>query len=209
MDRLRDCGDCFICSASARFDAGMEARETNLPICRVAGDGEDERISLLFTTFAIVTVAGAVAAMSFRQLVHSVLALTVAFAGLAAIYLKLGAQFVGFAQILVYVGAVAILVVFAILLTRDKRETPQSIVLSSWKQSVVAVLAVFVVLAWAIYSSTTSQRAMRPQPEVSIRQIGDALMLRFALPLEIIGLLLTVALIGGVTIAMQEKKERR
>jgi NADH:ubiquinone oxidoreductase subunit 6 (subunit J) len=75
----------------------MEARETNLPICRVAGDGEDERTSLLFTTFAIVTVAGAVAAMSFRQLVHSVLALTVAFAGLAAIYLKLGAQFVGFA----------------------------------------------------------------------------------------------------------------
>jgi NADH-quinone oxidoreductase subunit J len=50
---------------------------------------------------------------------------------------------------------------------------------------------------------------MRPQPKVSIQQIGDALMLRFVLPLEIIGLLLTVALIGAVTIAMQEKKERR
>ena len=93
MAHLRCCGDCFVCSAGARFDTRMEARETDLPICRVAGDGEDERISLLFTTFAIVTVAGAVAAMSFRQLVHSVLALTVAFAGLAAIYLKLGAQF--------------------------------------------------------------------------------------------------------------------
>jgi NADH-quinone oxidoreductase subunit J len=186
----------------------MEARETNLPICRVAGDGEDERISLLFTTLAIVTVAGAVAAMSFRQLVHSVLALTVAFAGLAAIYLQLGAQFVGFAQVLVYVGAVAILVVFAILLTRDKTEISRSIALASWKQSMAVVLAVFCVLAWAIYSSAISQRGM-PQPEVSIQQIGDALMLRFALPLEIIGLLLTVALIGAVTIAMQEKKERR
>jgi NADH-quinone oxidoreductase subunit J len=147
--------------------------------------------------------------MSFRQLIHSVLALTVAFAGLAAIYLKLGAQFVGFAQILVYVGAVAILVVFAILLTRDKREIPQSIALGSWRQSGAVVLAVFGVLVWAIYSSATSQRAMRPQPEVSIQQIGDALMLRFALPLEIIGLLLTVALIGAVTIAMKEEKERQ
>jgi NADH-quinone oxidoreductase subunit J len=187
----------------------MEAGETNLPICRIASDGEDERTSLLFTTFAIVTVAGAVAAMSFRQLVHSVLALTVAFAGLAAIYLQLGAQFVGFAQVLVYVGAVAILVVFATLLTRDKTEIPRSIALGSWKQSMAAVLAVFAVLAWAIYSSAISQRVMRPQPKVSIQQIGDALMLRFVLPLEIIGLLLTVALIGAVTIAMQEKKERR
>ena len=74
---------------------------------------------MLFTIFAILTVAGAVAAMSLRNIVHSVLALTVAFAGLAAVYLQLGAQFIGLAQILVYVGAVAILIVFAILLTRD------------------------------------------------------------------------------------------
>ncbi len=62
---------------------------------------------MLFTIFAILTVTGAVAAMSLRNLVHSVLALTVAFSGLAAVYLLLGAQFVGLAQILVYVGAVA------------------------------------------------------------------------------------------------------
>jgi NADH-quinone oxidoreductase subunit J len=164
---------------------------------------------LLFTTFAIVTVAGAVAAMSFRQLVHSVLALTVAFAGLAAIYLQLGAQFVGFAQVLVYVGAVAILVVFAILLTRDKKEPSHPIRMDSWKQSGVVAITVFAVLAWAIYGSGSISHAIRPLPEVSIQQIGNALMLRFALPLEIIGLLLTVALIGAVTIAMQEKKERQ
>jgi len=164
---------------------------------------------LLFTTFAIVTVAGAVAAMSFRHLVHSVLSLIVAFAGLAAIYLLLGAQFVGLAQVLIYIGAVAILVVFAILLTRNTREIQRSIAVSSWRQSVAVVFAVFGVLAWAIYGSGAISHVMRPQPEVAIQQIGDALILRFALPLEIIGLLLTVALIGAVTIAMQEKKEKR
>ena len=65
----------------------------------------------------MLTLASAVAAMSLRNLVHCALMLTVTFAGLAAFYLQLGAQFVGFAQILIYIGAVAILIVFAILLT--------------------------------------------------------------------------------------------
>ena len=159
--------------------------------------------------FAILTVAGAVAALSLRNLVHSVLALTLAFAGLAAVYLLLGAQFIGLAQILVYVGAIAILIVFAILLTRDAGATPQSIISSARIGSGTVVLAVFGILAWAIRHSTTSQWEIPPQPETSIQQIGNAMMLRFALPLEIIGLLLTVALIGAVTIAMREKEETR
>jgi NADH:ubiquinone oxidoreductase subunit 6 (subunit J) len=164
---------------------------------------------LLFTIFAILTVAGAAAAMGLRNLVHSVLALTLAFAGLAAVYLQLGAQFVGFAQILIYVGAVAILIVFAVLLTRDTEAIRQSIIDRSWIGGGTVVLAIFGILAWAIRHSTTSQRAILPQPETSIQQIGNALMLRFVLPLEIIGLLLTVALIGAVTIAMREKEETR
>ncbi len=164
---------------------------------------------MLFTIFAILTVVGAAAAMGLRNLIHSVLALTLAFAGLAAVYLQLGAQFVGFAQILIYVGAVAILIVFAVLLTRDTEATRQSIIDRSWIGGGTVVLAIFGILAWAIRHSATSQRAILPQPETSIQQIGNALMLRFALPLEIIGLLLTVALIGAVTIAMREKEETR
>jgi len=164
---------------------------------------------LLFTIFAILTVAGAVAAMSLRNLIHSVLGLTLAFAGLAAVFLLLGAQFVGLAQILVYIGAVAILVVFAILLTRNAVATPQTIIAGSWKGSGVVVLAVFGILAWAIYHSVVSRQVVPPQPGATMQQIGNALMLRFALPLEIIGLLLTAALIGAVTIAMDEKEAKR
>jgi NADH-quinone oxidoreductase subunit J len=164
---------------------------------------------LLFTIFAILTVTGAVAAMSLRNLVHSVLALTLAFAGLAAVYLQLGAQFIGLAQVLVYIGAVAILIVFAILLTRETATAQQSIVSDSWRGSAVVILAVFAVLAWAMCHSDTSRSGASTQPEASMQQIGNALMLRFALPLEVIGLLLTVALIGAVTIAVREEKERR
>jgi NADH-quinone oxidoreductase subunit J len=164
---------------------------------------------LLFKIFAILTVAGAVAAMSFRNLVHAVLALTVAFAGLAGVYLLLGAQFIGLAQILVYVGAVAILIVFAVLLTRNSGPISQAIVSSSWKASGVVVLAVFGVLAWSVRHSLVSQRSTVSPHDASMQEIGDVLMQRFALPLEIVGVLLTVALIGAVTLAMREKKESR
>jgi len=73
------------------------------------------------------------------------------------------------------------------------------------KGSLVAV-AIFVVLAWAISSNTSSAGVLPAPPVVTVNQIGDALMRRFVLPLEIMGLLLTAALIGAVIVAMPEKR---
>jgi len=165
---------------------------------------------LLFSIFAALTIGGAIAAVSLRNLVHSVLALAVAFTGLAALYLQLGAQFIGLAQVLVYIGAVAILIVFAILLTRNAGSGLQSTIsptwMRTWMENIVVVLAVFAVLEWAISHTLASQRSLPPKPEAAMLEIGNALMLRFALPLEIVGLLLTIALIGAVTVALQERQ---
>ena len=166
----------------------------------------------MLLTFAILgglTVVGAVAALTLRNLVHCVLALTLAFAGLAGLYLQLSAQFIGFAQVLVYVGAVAILIVFAVLLTRGAELASQPIVVSSWVWSCLVAAAVFAVLAWAIHSSAVGRYASSPQPEATVKQVGNALMSGFALPLEVIGLLLTAAMVGAVTIAMQERRTKR
>ena len=166
-------------------------------------------MTLPFAILGALTIAGAAAALTLRNLVHSVLALALAFVGLAGLYLELGAQFVGFAQILVYVGAVAILIVFAILLTRSTEPISQLAISSTWTTSTVIAAAVFAVLTWTIRSSLASGHALPPQPEVTVKQIGDALMSRFALPLEVIGLLLTAALVGAVTIAMREKRDAK
>src|SRR5438309_11164998 len=74
-------------------------------------------MTIPFLIIALLIVGGTAAAMGLRNPIHCVLALTVSFAGIAALYLHLGAQFVGFTQIMVYVGAVAILAVFAIMMT--------------------------------------------------------------------------------------------
>ena len=162
-------------------------------------------MTLPFAIIAVLTIAAAVAAMSLRNLVHCALALTVAFAGLAAAYLQLNAQFVGFAQILVYVGAVAILIVFAVLLTRGGEASEKSVFSASWLTGLAVAVAVFGVLAWTIVKSSASQHEPAQKAEATVKQIGDALMTKFVLPLEVIGLLLTAALIGAVIIAMREE----
>src|SRR5205085_8879716 len=96
-----------------------------------------------FFIIGLVTLGSAMAAMSLRNLVHCALCLAVTFAGLAALYLQLGAQFVGFAQVLVYIGAVAILVVFAILLTRSGEPVPHPVVSRSWIVGVAIAVMVF------------------------------------------------------------------
>ena len=75
-------------------------------------------MTLPVAILAGLIVGGAVAAVSRRNLVHAALFLAIAFIGQAALYLQLGAEFAGFVQILVYVGAVSMVIVFAILLTR-------------------------------------------------------------------------------------------
>jgi NADH-quinone oxidoreductase subunit J len=165
-------------------------------------------MTIAFFILAALTTAGMAAAMGLRNLVHCVLALTLGFAGLAALYLQLGAQFVGFTQILVYVGAVAILAVFAIMMTQSAGPT-RPIFSSAWVIGSIVAGCVFAVLAWAICSSGVSRKMLPPEPEATVHQIGDALMHTFVLPLEIIGLLLTVALIGAVVLAMPEKREMR
>jgi len=161
-----------------------------------------------FAIIAVLTLASAVAAVSLRNLVHCVLMLTVTFAGLAAFYLQLDAQFVGFAQVLVYIGAVTILVMFAILLTRSGEPPRQSLFSATWVVGVGIAVAVFGLLSGLILSSRILTRVIRPPPEMSVCQIGEQLMTKFVLPLEVIGLLLTAALIGAVIIAMQEKDRK-
>jgi NADH-quinone oxidoreductase subunit J len=162
-----------------------------------------------FLILAVLTVAGTAAAMGLRNAIHCVLALTVGFAGVAAIYLQLDAQFVGLTQIMVYVGAVAILAVFAIMMTHSPLPAKPAVFSSYWLAGSLVAAAVFAVLAWAIVSSNASTQGLPPEPEVSVQQIGDALMHPFVLPLEIMGLLLTAALIGAVVIAMDHKEETK
>jgi NADH-quinone oxidoreductase subunit J len=164
-------------------------------------------MSLFFIITAVVTLLGAVFAMSLRNLVHCALAMAVAFSGVAAMYLQLDAQFVGFAEILVYVGAIAILIVFAILLTRSGETPEKSVLTSGWWAGIAVTAMLFTILGWAILSSSAIPGDLPAAPTTTVKNIGDKLMTTYVLPLEIVGLVLTAAMIGAVIIALKEDKK--
>jgi NADH-quinone oxidoreductase subunit J len=128
----------------------------------------------------------------------------VTFAGLAAIYLQLHAEFVGFAQVLVYIGAVAILIVFAILLTRSGETPNQAILAPGWIAGIAISTIVFAALGWAVLSSKAIAQGTPAAPDITVKNIGDALMTKYVLPLEVMGLLLTAAMLGAVIIALKD-----
>jgi NADH-quinone oxidoreductase subunit J len=164
-------------------------------------------MTIPFLIIAILIVGGTAAAMGLRNPVHCVLALTLSFAGIAALYLELGAQFVGFTQIMVYVGAVAILAVFAIMMTDRPGGAERTIFSRHAFLGALTAAAVFAVIGWAVLTQPAPTTPSTQPTSVSVQQIGDSLMHQYVLPLEIIGLLLTAALIGAVVIAMDRKED--
>ena len=166
-------------------------------------------MEIAFVIIAGLTLGSAIAAMSLRNLVHCALCTVLTFAGLAAMYLQLNAQFVGFAQILVYVGAVAILILFAVLLTRNSETQPNTRIASpSWIVGIFVAISVSGTMIYAVIKSTKLAQALPPVPDATVKKIGEQLMTNYVLPLEIVALLLTAAMIGAVIIAMRDKEPK-
>jgi NADH:ubiquinone oxidoreductase subunit 6 (subunit J) len=155
-----------------------------------------------FTLIAIFTLSGALAAACLRKLIHAALCLVLAFLGLALFYFLLGAEFVGLVQVFVYVGAVAVLIVFTILLTRREEEETGGF---NWGGALVA-LAVFGGLLWTIYRTPSVAVAAPAIEPLTVKRIGELLMTNYVWPLQCVGLLLTAALVGALVLVMEEKR---
>jgi NADH:ubiquinone oxidoreductase subunit 6 (subunit J) len=158
--------------------------------------------SVAFILIAIFTLAAALAAATLKKLMHAALSFALTLVGLAAFFFLLGAEFVGLVQVFVYIGAVAVLIVFTILLTRRDVEKDRGF---NWSGVVVAI-AVFGGLMWAI-SKTQSVSIAAPEiPALTVKRIGEMLMTNYVWPLQCVGLLLTAALIGALILVMEEKR---
>ena len=158
--------------------------------------------SVAFFAIAVLTLAAALAAATLGKLIHAALCFALAFVGVAAFYFLLGAEFVGLVQVFVYVGAVAVLIVFTILLTP---RTPEKVSGFHWSGVVIA-LAVFLGLLWAILKTRGLSAGAAPIAPLDVRQIGQLLMTDYVWPLQCIGVLLTAALIGALVLVLEEKR---
>lgn len=156
-----------------------------------------------FAIIAILTLSAALAAATLEKLMHAALCFAIMFVGISAFFFLLGAEFVGLVQIFVYIGAVAVLIVFTILLTRHDQEKTRGFNFSG----ILVAAAVFVGLFWAI--AGTKSVAIEPLQiaPVTVQSIGELLMTSYVWPLLCVGVLLTAALIGALILVMEDKRQ--
>jgi NADH-quinone oxidoreductase subunit J len=160
--------------------------------------------STAFFVIAVLTLAAALAVATLQKLMHAALSFAVTFVGVAAFFFLLGAEFVGLVQVFVYIGAVAVLVVFTILLTRrDSVEKDRGF---NWSGVIVAA-AVFGGLLWAIFKTQSVSVPLPAAHALTVKQIGKLLMTNYVWPLQCVGLLLTAALIGALILVVEDKRQ--
>lgn len=155
-----------------------------------------------FILISVFMLASALAAATLPNLMHAAFCLVLALLGLAAFFFLLGAEFVGLALVFIYIGAVAVLVVFTILLTRRDSKEHHGF---NWSGVLIA-LAVFGGLTWAILKTQSLSIVPPPIRALTVKQIGQALMTSYVWPLQCAGLLLTAALIGALVLVMEERR---
>jgi NADH-quinone oxidoreductase subunit J len=155
---------------------------------------------VFFGLSSLVVVASSLIAFS-KNLVYSAFALLGTFAGVAGYFVLLGADFAAVAQVLVYIGGIMVLYLFAVLMTAgigDVKVTNRSIAV---KWAVPATLLLLILLAKLIYGTKwfVAEQIVVREPTTS--RIGDMLLTEYLLPFEVVSILLLGVLVGAVALA--------
>jgi NADH:ubiquinone oxidoreductase subunit 6 (subunit J) len=158
---------------------------------------------LIFVGLGAVSLLGALGTVLMRNIVHSALFLVLMFFGVAGIYVLLEADFLFAVQVLIYVGAVATLILFAVMLTRgvrgEQRQTNNQIL----PAAVLSFVLFAAILVPVILNTAWPSVADRP-PVSTVSLLGQELMGTYALPFEVAGVVLLVALVGAIIVAREQ-----
>src|SRR2546423_4514947 len=158
---------------------------------------------ILFFVLAEILVGSALLVVTLRDIIRCGLAMIVCFAALAGIYVVVGAPLVAGAQVLVYIGAISVLILFAIMLTQTKA-APARLVFQT--QSVGgAIAAIILAGVIALTVGATDWRPVAARVHTSTDQLARVLFADYVLPFEIVSVLLLAAVVGGVFLAKREE----
>ena len=178
---------------------------------------------VIFILISLLTIVSGLFVVTNRNLFHAAIALMASFLGVAGMYAMLEAGFLAAAQLLVYIGAISILMIFAIMMTRRLMSTTESAFNSQWIQSLVvafisfAILATTVIRFWgtedAALAQTFNRGMLAPEAQDmvnnSVVELGQVLVSAdgYVVPFEVASVLLLAALVGSIYIALPEKRK--
>ena len=152
-------------------------------------------------------VGGGLAVVTLRNIIHSAVAMMICFGSLAGMYALLGAPIVAAAQVLIYLGAISVLILFAIMLTQAGDANLPAPFHRQLPIAIVVALAIIGLVGWAVVQTDWGLAAQAAGAAVS--DIAIAIFTDYALHFEIISLLLLVAIIGAIYLARRPEEDER
>jgi len=166
-------------------------------------------VQILFIVVAAMTLGAALMVVSSRNLVHSALWLIVSLFGVAVFFALLQAGFLAVVQVVIYIGAIAILFIFVVMLTRKIAQDSGPRFNENWVWAIVVAVVVFAALVWILmgWQGWSTQLAPLGPAADPLRELGIALVSpnAYVLPFELASVLLLAALIGAVMVAWERK----
>ncbi len=161
-------------------------------------------LTISFAIFAIFALGGGLGVVVSRNLLHAALYLILALFGIAGLFITLEAPFLAVVQILVYVGAISILITITIMVTRRVMGVTES-VNRQWPIAAFGALLLFGILGFTIVSLFGGQTVAQDVPPDMIERLGQAFASPYGylLPFEIASILLLAAMIGAIVVARE------
>lgn len=162
---------------------------------------------VFFFVFALIALGGALYMLNLYKVVHMAVSLAFTFFGLAGLYVLLEAEFIAFAQIMVYSGAITILMLYGIMMTRhDAEEAPLRRPVHNGL-ALIGCAGLFAFLFYGIMTTPWPAAGGEPLADDNVRELGMVLFNKYVIPFELAAILLLVALIGAVVLAKREVEE--
>ena len=161
----------------------------------------DPVLAVAFYVMAAITILPALAVMLTRNIIHAAVFLVASFGGVAGIFVVLSADFLAAVQLLVYAGAIAVLIIFAIMLTQNasKGSQPNE---QRWPALIISAL-MLVVLLGVLFQTAWPTSALAPL-ETTTASLGNLLLNQYVLPFEVVSVLLVAAMIGAIVISRED-----
>jgi NADH-quinone oxidoreductase subunit J len=157
---------------------------------------------VLFVVLAGILLGSALLVVTLRDIIRCGIAMVAAFGALAGIYVMLGAPLVAAAQVLVYIGAIAVLILFAVMLTQAKNAPARLVFQTQAVPAAIAAVVLAVIVALAVVS--TDWRDVSTRLATATDALARLLFNEYILPFEVVSVLLLAAVIGGVFLAKRE-----
>ncbi len=169
-------------------------------------------LQILFIFVAAITLGSALLVVTTRNLIHAALWLILSLFGVAIYYVLLSAPFLAVAQVVIYIGAIAILMIFAVMMTRRLMKDSGPQLTSNWWIGLVVALGLFGGLGWLLTSwyGFSTPLPVLPAGVDPLKQLGIALVEpdAFVLPFELASILLLAALVGAIMIAWDRSPKK-